>query len=142
MIPRFPECSGQPGDAVSAKTQVEVKETPERLHLPEEDCPEISKIETTEKLVSVDDPNVLVGPSLYGHLLAGLSWECLVVLREHNRFRCTWMIGIKNVRKSCQNGRYVDHIAKQGRFRRPSVLARQTLLGMRATSSPEESKDW
>ena len=50
VIPRCPECSGQPGDAVSAKKQVEVKEAPERLHLPEEDSPENTKIETTEKL--------------------------------------------------------------------------------------------
>ena len=82
-----------------------------------------------------------MGPSLHGHLLAGLSWECLVVHRELKRFLSVYVDDVKNVKKSCQNGRFVDQIAKEGRFKRPSVLVRPGLLGMHATNSPDESMD-
>ena len=40
VISRLPGCSGHASDAVSAYTQVEMKDAPELLHLSEEDCPE------------------------------------------------------------------------------------------------------
>ena len=38
-------------------------------------------------------------PSLYGHLLAGLSCECLVVPGELNRFLSVYVDDVKNVKK-------------------------------------------
>ena len=72
-------CSGQASDAVSAYTQVELKDAPELLHLSEEDCPKIwirlPKARRLQQWDSIDDPVLPVERNLCGHPLAGLLWE-------------------------------------------------------------------
>ena len=75
VISRLPGCSGQASDAVSAHTQVELKDAPE-LHLSEEDCPmvwiSLPKDRRHQHWDSIDDPEVPLERDLYGHPLAGM----------------------------------------------------------------------
>ena len=76
---RLPGCSGQASDAVSAYTQVEMKDAPDLLRLSEEECPKmwirIPKARRPHNWDSIDDPVVLVERNLWSHPLAGFSWE-------------------------------------------------------------------
>ena len=74
VISRVPVCSGQASDAVSAYTQVEMKDAPEPLHLSEEGYPKIwirSPKARPPSWDSIDDPVVPLERNLFGHPLAG-----------------------------------------------------------------------
>ena len=76
---RLPGCSGLASDAVSAYTQVEMKDAPELLRLSEEECPKIwiriPKARRPHNWDSIDDPVVLVERNLWSHPPAGFLWE-------------------------------------------------------------------
>ena len=79
--------------------------------------------------VSVDDPNVRLGASLCGRLLAGLSWERLVVLRELNRSRCTWMISNMFFKKAAKMVGMWTRLQKKVGSEDPASLLDQVYLG-------------
>ena len=76
---RFPGCSGQASDAVSADTQFKMKDAPEILHHLEEGLSkDLDQIATNKKTVtwdSIDDPFELLERNHHGHPTAGLSEE-------------------------------------------------------------------
>ena len=76
---RLPGCSGQTADAVSAYTQVKMEDASTLLKIPKSECPDIwmclPKHTWPKSWSSMEDPVVPLGRNLYGHPLAGLSWE-------------------------------------------------------------------
>ena len=89
IILRLPGCSGQAADAVSAKTQVKMEDTPTLLKIPKSECPDIwirlPKHKWPKSWSSMEDPVVSLERNLYGHPQAGLLCErqCEKVLLEH-----------------------------------------------------------
>ena len=79
IISRLPGCAGQAADAVSAHTQVVMEHAPKLLKIPKSVCPDIwirpPRHKWTKSWSSMEDPVVLLERNLYGHPLAGLSWE-------------------------------------------------------------------
>ena len=79
IMPRLPECSGQAADAVSAKTQVKMEDATSLFNIPKSECPDIwirlPKHSWPKSWSRMEDPVVPFERNLYGHLLAGLSWE-------------------------------------------------------------------
>ena len=79
IISRLPGCDGQAADAVSAKTQVKMEDTPKLLKNPQSECPDIwirlPRHKWPKSWSSMEDPVVLLERNLYGHPLAGLLWE-------------------------------------------------------------------
>ena len=78
VISRLPGCSGQASDAVSAYTQVKMKDAPKLLHLSGEDCPKVwirlQRARRPQHWDLIDDQAVPLERNLYGHPLAGLLW--------------------------------------------------------------------
>ena len=82
-ISRLPGCAGQAADAVSAKTQVKMEDSPTLLRIPKSECPDITLRLPKHKWPksgpkswsSMEDPVVPLERNLYGHPLAGLFWE-------------------------------------------------------------------
>ena len=89
IISRLPGCSGQAADAVSAKTQVRMEDTPTLLKIPKSECPDVwirlPRHNWPKSWSSVEDPVVSLERKLYGHPLVGLLWERQFekVLLEH-----------------------------------------------------------
>ena len=79
VISKLPGCAGQAAYAVSAFTQVKMEDAPTLLKIPKSECPDIwihlPKHKWPESWSSVEDPVVALERNLYGHPLAGLSWE-------------------------------------------------------------------
>ena len=79
IISRLPGCDGQAADAVSACTQVKMDVAPKLLKIPKSECPDIwirpPRHKWPKSWSSMEDPVVPLEPNLYGHPLAGLSWE-------------------------------------------------------------------
>ena len=79
IISRLPGCDGQAADAVSAFTQVKMKDAPQLLKMPKSECPDIRIRRPQHKWPkswsSMEDPVVPLQRNLYGHPLAGLLWE-------------------------------------------------------------------
>ena len=71
IMSRLPGCSGQAADAVSAYTQVKVEDASKLLQIPKSECPDI----WIRLPRHMEDPGVPLKRNLYGHPLAGLSWE-------------------------------------------------------------------
>ena len=118
IITRLPGCDGQATDAVSAYTQVKMKDSPLFLEIPKSGCPDIwirlSRHNWPKSWSSVEDPVVPLERNLYGHPLAGLlwerqfekillkhgwekipNWECLFVHREKGLFLSVYVDDIK-----------------------------------------------
>ena len=78
-ITRLPGCAGQAADAVSAYTQVKMEDAPKLLKIPKSECADIwirlPRHKWPKSLSSMEDPVVPLERNLYGHPLAGLSWE-------------------------------------------------------------------
>ena len=76
---RLPGCDGQAADAVSAYTQVKLEDALTSLKIPKSECPDIwirlPKHKWPKSWSSMEDPVVPLERNLYGHSLAGLSWE-------------------------------------------------------------------
>ena len=79
IISRLPGCDGQAADAVSAYTQVKMEDAHKLLKIPKTECPDIwirlPRHKWPKSWSSMKDPVVPLERNLYGHLLAGLSWE-------------------------------------------------------------------
>ena len=79
IISRLPGCAGQAADAVSAYTQVIMGDAPKLLNIPKSECPDIwirlPRHKWPKSWSSTEDPVVPLERNLYGHPLAGLSWE-------------------------------------------------------------------
>ena len=79
IISRLPGCDGQAADAVSAYTQVKMEDAHKLLKIPKSECPDICirlpRHNWPKSWSSMEDPVVPLERNLYGHPLAGLSWE-------------------------------------------------------------------
>ena len=79
ILSRLPGCEGQAADAVSACTQVKMEDAPKLLKIPKSECPHIwirlPRHKCPKSWSSIEDPVVPLERNLYGHPLAGLSWE-------------------------------------------------------------------
>ena len=79
IISRLPSCDGQAADAVSPFTQVKMDDAPKLLKIPESECPDIwirlPRQKWPKSRSSMEDPVVPLERNLYGHPLAGQSWE-------------------------------------------------------------------
>ena len=107
IISRLPGCAGQAADAVSAYTQVKMKDAPKLLKIPKSECPDIwirpPRHKWRKSWSSVEDPVVPLERNLYGHPLAGLLWERQIekILLQHGwekasvkrgySYLCMWM---------------------------------------------------
>ena len=76
IISRLPGCAGQAADAVSAETQVKMKDAPKLLKFPKSECPDIwirlPRHKWPKSWPSMEDPVVPLERNLYGHPLEGL----------------------------------------------------------------------
>ena len=79
IISRLPGCAGHAADAVSAYTQVKMEDAPKLLKVPKSECPDnwirLPRHKWPKSWSSMEDPVVRLERNLYGHPLAGLSWE-------------------------------------------------------------------
>ena len=79
IISRLPGCAGQAADAVSANTQVKMKDAPQLLKIPKSECPDnwirLPRHKWPISWSSMEDPVVPLDRNLYGHPLAGLLWK-------------------------------------------------------------------
>ena len=118
IISRLPGCEGQAADAILAYTQVKIEDAPKLLKIPKSECPDIRirppRHKWPKSWSSMGDPVVPLERNLYGHPLAGLSWErefekillkhgwekipnweCLFVHREKGLFLSVYVDDIK-----------------------------------------------
>ena len=79
IISRLAGCDGQAADAVSAYTQVKMKDAHKLLKIPKSECPDIwirlPRHKWPKSWSSMEDPVVPLERNLYGHPSAGLLWE-------------------------------------------------------------------
>ena len=106
IISRLPGCSGQAADAVPAYTQVKMEDAPNLLKIPKSECPDIwrrlPKHKWPKSWSGIADPVVSLERNLYGHPLAGISWERQFgkVLLEHGweevlNWECSFVNGAR-----------------------------------------------
>ena len=116
IISRLPGCAGQAADAVSAYTQVKMKDAPKLLKINKSVSPDIwirlPRHKWPKSCSSMEDPVVPLERNLYGHPLAGLLWErqfekillkpwlgesfqignvSLYIVKEGYSYLCMWM---------------------------------------------------
>ena len=80
IISRLPGCAGQAADAVSAFTQVKMKDAPKLLKIPKSECPDmwirLTRHEWPKSWSSMDSTqSFLLSEICMGHPLAGLLGE-------------------------------------------------------------------
>ena len=79
IMSRLPGCAEQAADEVSAYTQVKLEDALTSVKIPKSECPDIwirpPKHKWPKSWSSMEDPVVPLERNLYGHPLAGLSWE-------------------------------------------------------------------
>ena len=110
VVSRLLSCSGQAPDAVSAYTDVKVKDAPTLLHLSDEGCPMICfRLPKAWRQLDwdlIDDPVVPLERNLYGHPLAGLlwnrnvGWACVCLHRKLPSFLSVYVNNIKMSRRT------------------------------------------
>ena len=89
IISRLPGFDGQAEDAVSAYTQVKMEDAHKLLTVPKSECPDmwtpLPRHKWPKSWSSMEDSVVPLERNLYGHEMAGLSWERQYekVLLEH-----------------------------------------------------------
>ena len=109
VIARSSDCDGQAADAVSAYTQVKLKDAPRWLKIPKSECPDVwirlPRHKWPNSWANIEDPVVPLERNLYGLPLAGFlrerqfgevllefgweketNWECLFVHRKQGLF--------------------------------------------------------
>ena len=122
VIARLPDCARQPADAVSACTQVKMKDAPKLLKLTTSECLGIGirlpRHKWPKSWSNIENPVVPLERNLYGHPLAGLlwdrqfekvllglgleevsNWECLFLRREHGLFLSVYVDDTKIARR-------------------------------------------
>ena len=79
IISRLPGCAGQAADAASAYAQIRMEDASTLLNIPESECPDIwirlPRHKWPKSWSSMENPVVPLERNLYGHPLAGLSWQ-------------------------------------------------------------------
>ncbi len=79
VISRQPVCAGKAADATSVYTQVKMEDAHKLLKIPKLECPDIwirpPRHTWPKSWSSMEDPVVLLERNMYGHPLAGPSWE-------------------------------------------------------------------
>ena len=79
IISRLRGCDGPAADAVSAYTQVKMKDSPKLLKIPDTECPDtwigLPRQKWPKSWWTIEDPVVPLERNLYGHPLAGYLWE-------------------------------------------------------------------
>ena len=112
---RLPGCDGQAADAVSAYTQVNMKDAHKLLKISKSERPDIwirlQRHKWPKSWSSMEDPVVLLERNLCGHPLAGLLWEmqfekillkyswrrfpignaCSYTVKKDYSYLCIWM---------------------------------------------------
>ena len=78
IISKLPGCAGQAADAVSAKTQVKMKDAPKLLKISKSECADmwirLPRQKWPKSWSRMEDPVVPLERNLFGHPLAGLLW--------------------------------------------------------------------
>ena len=79
VIARLADCDGQAADVVSAYTPVKMEDNPRLLRIPRSECPDVwihlPRHKWPKSWMNIEDRVVPFERHLYGHPLAGLSWE-------------------------------------------------------------------
>ena len=95
IMSRLPGCDGQAADAVSAYTQVKMKDAHKFLKISKSECPDICirlpRHKWLKSWSSMEDPVVPLERNLHGHPLAGLLW-----VRQFEKSIETWLGDIPN----------------------------------------------
>ena len=140
IISTLPGCDGQAADAVSAETRVKMEDAPLLSKIPKSECPDIwmrlPRHKWPKSWSSIEDPVVPLERNLYGHPLAGLSWERQFekILLQHgwekvSKWKCLFVHRQKRLFLSV----YVDDIKlagkKQNIYPRWKVLNKEVDLG-------------
>ena len=134
VIARLPGCAGQAADAVSAHTQVRMKDAPKKQKLknPKSEC--LLRHKWPKSWSNIEDPVVPLERNVYGHPLAGLlrerqfedvllelglakvpNWECQFVHRKQWLFSSLYVDGIKMVGKKAAYESCVEETDETGR---------------------------
>ena len=115
VIARLPGCAREAADAVSAYTQVKMKDAPKLLKHPKSECQDVGiclpRHKWQKSWSNIEDPVVPRDRNLYGHPLAGLlwerqnekvllglrwekvpNWECLFIHRKQGLFLCECLL--------------------------------------------------
>ena len=114
IISRLPGCDGEAADAVSAETQVKMEDAHKLLKIPKSERPDnwirLPRHKWPKSWSSMEDPVVPLERNLYGHPLAGLlcenillkhgwekipNWECLFLHREKGLFLSVYVDDLK-----------------------------------------------
>ena len=102
VIARLPGCVGQAADAVSAYTQVKMKDAPKLLKIPTSEGPDFGmrlRQNWPKQWSNIEDLVVLLERNVYEHPVAGLLWE-----RPFERFaRKPIIIGTLMAIDTCRN---------------------------------------
>ena len=81
IISKLPGCDGQAANAVSANTQVKMKDASTSFKIPKSECPDIwirlPRHKWPKSSSSMEDSVVLLEMKLYGHPLAGLIGKAI-----------------------------------------------------------------
>ena len=122
IISRLPGCAEQAADAISAYTQVKMEDAPKLLKIPKSECPDISirvpRHKWAKSWSSIEDPVVPLERNLYGHPLAGLSWERQfekILLKYGWEKVSYWECLLKNREKGLFFSVYVDDVKLAGK---------------------------
>ena len=122
IISRLPGCDGQAADAVSAYIQVKMEDAHKLLKIPKSECPDIwirpPRHKWPKSWSNMEDPVVPLERNLYGHPLAGLSWERQVekILLKHGWEKVpNWECLFVHREKGLFLSVYVDHIKLAGK---------------------------
>ena len=109
IISRLPGCDGQAVDGVSAETQVKMEDAHKLLKIPKIGVSRhldssLPRHKWPKSWSSMEDPVVPLERNLYGHPLAGLSWERQFekILMKNNRIRAKTKKTSQETKKSLQ----------------------------------------
>ena len=140
IISTLPGCDGQAADAVSAETRVKMEDAPLLSKIPKSECPDIwmrlPRHKWPKSWSSIEDPVVPLERNLYGHPLAGLSWERQFekILLQHGWEKVSiWECLFVHRQKRLFLSVYVDDIKLAGKeqniYPRWKVLNKEVDLG-------------
>ena len=142
IISRLPGCDGQAADAVSAYTQVKMKDAHKLSKIPKSECPDIwirlPRHKWPKIMVQYGRPVVPLERNLYGHPLAGLLWErrfekiLLKYCWEVLNWECLslYLDDIKMVGKKQKPWSDVEITQQRSRFGRTNILPWSWRSGM------------
>ena len=163
IISRLPGCDGQAADAVSAYTQVKMEDAHKLLKIPKSECPDMGirlpRHKWPKSWSSMEDPVVPLERNLYGHPLAGLSWErqfekirlrhgwqkipnweCLFVHREKGLFLSVYVDDIEFAGKKQNLDPMWETTQQRSRFGRTNIFPGSRVLGLHSKTMPNKQR--